>query len=86
MQYRRDENHGICANIVTTVCVIMMLNLLLQLITSVGIHDFVTFFMTVLLAWSTGDFEFFAAFDPLAEKVCLIKPTCGRPLTQPKFC
>ena len=22
----------------------------------------------------------------LAEKVCLIKPICGRPLTQPKFC
>lgn len=28
-------------------------------------------FYTVLLSWRTSDFEFYAAFDPLADKVHL---------------
>ncbi|KAA3489550.1 protein SAND-like [Gossypium australe] len=61
-QFRRDENY------------VAQLHKLLFY----SLHRLIYYiFLSVLLCWVTQDFEFYAAFDPLADKALAIK-TCNR--------
>ena len=71
-QFRRDENYG---NFLKYIYVVSKLKPYVNFATRVKRLSFG--FFAVLLCWVTQDFELYAAFDPLADKVTFFSQGFG---------